>query len=238
MEYEERDSEVVSLLSKLKATGSSYPVDLLAARRQRFVKQIAALGFGTVAALALKESAKAAGGASFPAITGTILETALILAIVAEAGYVAIVHREKILDWFRQTAAGPTIGVISTSPDADLPPIEMPVTGPTLPTPAIETVQPTIASTVTPTVAVTPLPTLLPVTATEEPGNPGDEVEVEATAQPGDDQRDVFAPTAITERTRESGGDGGDSKPVKDDPKSDDHENNNPDEVKTKDPKK
>lgn len=238
MEYEERDNDVVRLLSKLKDTGNSYPVDLLASRRQRFVKQIAALGFGTATALALKGSAKAAGGASVPGITGTILEAVLIAAIVVEAGYIAIVNREEILDWFRQTTLGPTVAVISTSPDSDLPPVEMPVTGPTLPTLVIETVEPTVSATVTPTIAVTPSPTLLPVTATEGAGNAGGGVEVEATSQPHDNNGNHYGQTPRAERTRESGGGGNGSDPGNNDPKPEDQENKNGDEEKTKDPKK
>lgn len=238
MEYDERDHEVVRLLSRLKETGSSYPVALLASRRQRFVKQIAALGFGAAAALAVKETARAAGGASIPSVASTILETALIVAIVAEAGYVAVVHRERILDWFRTISTESAVEAISTSPASDLPPVEMPVTGPTLPTLVIETIARTTAATVTPTLAVTPSPPLPLLTVTVDVRNNSDEVPANSTPEPQDDNGNHYGQTPRAERTHESGGGGG-SDPGKDDPKPvDDNETDNGNEDETKDPKK
>lgn len=211
MEYDERDNEIVRLLSRLKGTGSSYPVALLVARRQRFVKQVATLGFGMVAAIALKETAKAAGGASIPSVASTILETALIVAIVAEAGFVAIVYRQRILDWFRTDSVEPAIEVISTFADADVPPVELPVTGPTLPAVVIETIEPTIAATGTPTIVITPSPLLPPVTVTVGLGDNSDNVQVNSTPQPHNNNGNHYGQTPKAERTRESGGGGGGS---------------------------
>ena len=236
MEHDERDSEIVKLLSKLKGTGSSYPVALLASRRQRFLRQVATLGFGTVAAVALKETAKAAGGASIPSGASIILETVLIVAIVAEAGYVAIVHRERILDWFQVKSAQPTVEEVNSFPDPVLPTLALPVTGPTL---EIETVVPAIEVTLTPTITIiaTPSPGLPALTATEVSEDSVDGIQVTSTPQPHDDNGDPYGQTPGAERTQESGGGGG-SDPTKDDPKPTDSKNNNGDEGNTKDPKK
>ena len=226
MEYDEIDSEVVRLLASLRETGSSYPTALLAARRERFVKQIAAFGFGVGAAIVLKETAKAVGGSSIPSVVSTILETALVVAIVAEAGYVAIVHREKILDWFRTISLEPAVEVVATAPDSKDLPGELPVTGPTF-VPTIA--EPVVTVTATATVVIPPTPPLPVMTVTVNPAAPGgtgdngDSVQGISTPQPHEDNGNHYGQTPRAERTRQSGGGGGGSDPKEDGKTPKDH---------------
>jgi hypothetical protein len=173
----------------------------------------------------MKETAKAAAGASIPPIAGTILETALIVAIVAEAGYVAILNREKILDVFRTGSVQPTVEQVSPPPDFASPPDELPVTGPTV---VIETAEPTIVTaTATAMSTATPEPPF--VRNTEVSGNSTAGAEVNSTPRPHDDNGNHYGQTPKAERTHESrdDGDDGGSDPKKDDEKPKDNEGDN-----------
>ncbi len=208
MEYEDQDIEVIRMLSKLREAESTYPVDMMASRRQSYMKQIAALGIGTGAALAIKEGAKAAGGSSVPPIAGTIVEAALIVAIVAEAGFVAFVNREKVLDFFRRTSVQSTVEQVTALPDDSLPlldPSEVVETA--LLVTAEPTLQPTLA-----TVIETPSPGMMIVTeADSRTGTDASGVQVDSTPVPNDDNGNHYGQTPIPERTKENGGGGSNS---------------------------
>jgi hypothetical protein len=201
MEFEEQDDEVIGLLSKLKEIEGTYPPEMMASRRQSFVKEIAALGIGAGAAIALKEGAKAAGGSSIPPIASTIVETALIIAIVAEAGFVAVVNRHKVLDLFRTFSAEPTVEQVTAPPDSSLPLIQ--------PAEINVTVEPTMAA-ATPGAALTPSPDLLFVTGAaegaEEAGDAG--VQANGTPEPNGNNGNHYGQTPIPERTKQSQGSG------------------------------
>ena len=209
MEFDEKDYEVISLLSKLKEADSAYPVEMIASRRKSFVKQIAAMGLGAGAAFALKEGAKAAGGSSIPPIAGTIVETALIVAIVAEAGFVAFVNREKVLDLFRTNSSQQTVEQVTAPPDLSLP---LPDPTEIIYTAFIESAEPTIV-TETPTVVGTPSPEMSVVTAAagvEESEDGG--VQVNSTPDPNNNNGNNgnhYGQTPVAERTKDSNGGGG-----------------------------
>lgn len=216
MDYDEQDNEVVRLLSKLRDAESNYPVEMMTSRRHNFVKQIAALGLGTGAAFAMKEAAKAAGGSSIPPIAGAILETALIVAIVAEASFVAFVNREKVLDVFRTVTGQPTVVHVTTPADVLLPLldpatfVETSFTETSVPTP-----EPTLM-TETATAIRTPAPEILVVTdaasaagATEPSG-----VQMNSTPAPhinNGNNGNHYGQTPAAERTKENEGGGGNS---------------------------
>jgi hypothetical protein len=102
MDSNEIDDEVINLLTHLKSAESAYPADMMALRRQAYQSQIAALGIGMGAAGALGQTLKSGGrGFTLPPIAGTIIESILIVAIVAESAAAAYVNRDKIIDLFR-----------------------------------------------------------------------------------------------------------------------------------------
>ena len=102
MEFEPQDQKVVELLTKLKGANGSYPSHMLAARRQAFLNTMAGAGLGLGTGSALNGTLKGGGGSgATPIALGKVLEVALIVAIVAEAGALAYFYRDKVADVFR-----------------------------------------------------------------------------------------------------------------------------------------
>lgn len=121
------DKDVLQLFASLKNAESNYPQGMIESRRNTFAKQAAAMailakasGSGGVAsttatgqaASTASSSAAGIGGASM----GTILETALIVAIVVEAGVAAYAYREKITQFIKSTF-GPKIEQTANPPN-------------------------------------------------------------------------------------------------------------------------
>lgn len=208
MEFDEQDNDVIRLLTKLKESEGNYPVDMMTSRRQGYVKQIAALGIGAGAGVALKASSKGAGGSSIPPIAGTILETALIIAIVAEAGLVAVINRQKVLDFFRTISSQVVVEQIATStpPDSAVPLVEPLLIGTVEPR-LIDTVEPTEAVTETSTAVGTPSPDMMLVTDTEgDDVDTADALQANSTPDPNDNNGNHYGQTPIPVRTKASGG--------------------------------
>src|SRR5512142_863194 len=92
-----KDIDVLQLLKNVKDANGIYPPELLASRRQIYLKQVAQIGGGAGLAAALKSTAKTGGKvAGLPPAAGTLLESLLVVAIVAEAGTVTYLYRDKI----------------------------------------------------------------------------------------------------------------------------------------------
>ena len=119
------DKEVLQLLTKIKMSDSHYPQDMIESRRDMFTKQAAAMavlmkaglngtnGTGasqtaTSATTTSSSTATGIGGMS----AGKLLETLLVIAIVAEAGVATYVYREKITEFFSSTF-GPKVEQVS-----------------------------------------------------------------------------------------------------------------------------
>jgi len=102
MEPVSNDEKVVQLLSKLKDSDGGYPGDMLASRRQNYLKQVANVGMGIGIGAGIKHAAKTGNGAGTTAtITSKILETALVAAIAVEASTAAYLYRDKISDFVK-----------------------------------------------------------------------------------------------------------------------------------------
>lgn len=106
------DQDVLNLLTNLKGAESSYPSEMIESRRDMFMKQAAAM---TVLAGAGGNGSSAAGNAQTSA-SGTatstaggsvtvngLLEIALVVAIVVEAGVATFIYRDKITDFINST---------------------------------------------------------------------------------------------------------------------------------------
>lgn len=113
MEFEPQDRKVVELLTKLKGGNEGYPSEMLAARRQAYLKNMAGVGVGT--GTALKHTLKNGNGAA-PITAGTLLEVALLIAIVTEASALAYFYRDKIADVFRSISAPSKVQEIVSLP--------------------------------------------------------------------------------------------------------------------------
>ena len=119
MEFEPQDLKVVELLTKLKGVNESYPSDMLAARRQAFLNTMAGSGLSVGTGSALNGALKGGGGSGAAHLTvGKVLEVALLVAIVAEAGALAYFYRDKVLDVFRNISAPSQVQEIVSPPVA------------------------------------------------------------------------------------------------------------------------
>ncbi len=110
MEHLPEDQKVVDLISKLKKSNGAYPSDMLASRRQQYLKQVANVGLGIGVGAGLKHAVKSGGNGAGTTATlgGKVLETVLIAAIVIESGTAAYLYRGKIADWI-QSFTSPTV---------------------------------------------------------------------------------------------------------------------------------
>ena len=72
MEYDPKDNEVVHLLKKLKDTNGAYPPEMLALRRQGYMRQVSEVG--------------AAAGLEAEAVDPRIIQPALGLQLVPMGG--------------------------------------------------------------------------------------------------------------------------------------------------------
>lgn len=108
------DKDVLQLLTSLKGTDSAYPQALIDSRKDSFKKQAAAMailakaGSSSATSTGASQTATSATAANTTAAASgvtmsTVLETALIIAIAAEASVATYIYRNKIADFFRST---------------------------------------------------------------------------------------------------------------------------------------
>jgi len=117
MEFEPKDQEIVDLVAKLKNTNGGYPSELLAARRQTYLNQMAGMGLSAGIGTVLKNAAKNGNGTSFaPPSAGTLLEVVLVVAIVAEAGTLAYFNRDKVVEFVRGVSTESNVQEVTSPP--------------------------------------------------------------------------------------------------------------------------
>jgi len=137
MEYDPKDNEVVHLLKKLKDTNGAYPPEMLALRRQGYMRQVSEVGAAAGLAMGLKNMAKGGkGAAGLSSATGTVVEALLIIALVAEAGVASYFYRDKIAEYFRSASNSPRVEEVVGPPIVASPSAEMQLT----PSPVVTTV--------------------------------------------------------------------------------------------------
>ena len=149
MENNSGDQKVIDLLSKLKNDQNAYPSDLLELRRQKYLRQAvqavqASLAIG--AGAGLKNTLKG-GGAKVTPTAGSLLEAALVVAIILEVSTAAYFYRHKLADLWETVLPTPSVQEVTPPP----------VVTSLLPVTEISVV-PTASPTGTPT--VTPAPSL------------------------------------------------------------------------------
>ncbi len=164
MELNARDNEVINLLTKLKNANVIYPQELLALRRQGYIKQVAEVSASAGLALALGSTIKGGNGVGGAPVASKLLEMLLVVAIVAEASTVAYFYRDRLAELFRTSSSAPRVEEISSPP-------------------VIESPFPTFESTMNPAVTQTETQTQ---TQTETPlATPSFQFAAEATDQAG-----------------------------------------------------
>lgn len=200
MEVNSRDTEVINLLTKLKNANGTYPQELLAMRRQGYLKQVAEVSAGAGLALALKstiKNGKGIGGGA-PAASA-LLETLLVVAIVAEASTVAYFYSGKLAELYRSFSNSPRVTEVSGSAviESPIPTFEL------TPSPMV-----TVSATETETPTGTPsLELAAETTTTGGDGEEGSQSQTLATPNPSDRTNDnngnQYGLTPKPERTKD-----------------------------------
>jgi hypothetical protein len=124
------DQDVLKLLTGLKNAEGNYPTDMIQTRREMFVKQAAAMAVMAKAASnsagtsgSGQGAASSAGGTAGTAGTSlsisTLLETALVIAIVVEAGVATYFYRDKIAE-FISSNLSPKVEHVASPPGSSL----------------------------------------------------------------------------------------------------------------------
>ena len=193
MGFDAQDKEIVRLLTKLKDTDGKYPPDLLAARRQGYLKQMGQMGMGISVGAGIKNAVRSGKAPVLSSATSTILESALLVAIVAETGTVAYFYRDKLSDFF-QTITNEVKGQEVTPP-------------PVHTESAIQGVRPSVAVTATlPSATLSVSPTGTEVTSTPMPDLLEDNhtVSGDSTPAPNGNNGHHYGQTPKPQRTKES----------------------------------
>jgi len=197
MDLSPEDKKVIDLLSKLKNSNGSYPSDILTARRQAYLKQVANVGLGVGINSGLKNVTKIGNGsgAVTTTITSKILETALIAAIAVEAGAATYLYRDKLANLVKTYTHSSSVQEVGTLPSNN---------GSSVRPGLIETLESPSATITTP--SNTP-----PVTPSGTPGpelagvnNNGTDTNINATPKPGGDNGNHYGQTPKPERTQDN----------------------------------
>ena len=116
MEFEPQDQEIVSLLTKLKGAEGRYPEDMFVMRRQLFLKRMSEISLGINPDASLPDSAANPAPPPISPLTGTILEIALVAAIIVEASAVAYFYRDELANFFETITVEPRVELIASPP--------------------------------------------------------------------------------------------------------------------------
>ena len=179
MEFDPQDEKIVELLTKLKGANAEYPSEMLESRRQTYRNQMAGLGLGVGLEAVLKNAAKNGNGGGFtPPTAGPLLEVALVVAIIVEAGTLAFFYRDRVVDFFKSTSTTPATQEVTSPPVSTFSFPTMEVSISAIPTESLAGIAATAATQeVSPPVSTFSFPTesLAGIVAsTATPGAPGD----------------------------------------------------------------
>jgi hypothetical protein len=196
MEIDPKDYDVVKLLTKLKNNNGAYPPDLLTPRRQTYVRRVAEIGLGFGVAAGMKTTVKSAGKVGgFSTTAGGLIEAALVVAIVTEAGAAAYVYRDRIAALFQRDTTQPKVLEVTTIPETEF--------SPNLP--AVEIFEPTEATTIT---AETPSGTPVPGAAANNNDQNNQGVQGNSTPDPNGNNGNHFGQTPRPDRPDDPDGGG------------------------------
>ncbi|HEX5808641.1 MAG TPA: hypothetical protein VFY25_08235 [Anaerolineales bacterium] len=158
MEFEPQDQEIVGLLTKLKNAEGQYPEHMFVARRQMYLRRMAEISMGIPADAGSRTAPKEPTPPPVTPATSTLLESALLLAILVEASAVAYFYRDQLSDFFETITNEPRVQEISPLPVVAT---SVEIQGIT-PSPASTATSP--SATLAPSVSPTSLPATLPST--------------------------------------------------------------------------
>lgn len=210
MEFSSSDKQVIDLLSKLKNTGGTYPAAIMASRREAYMKQIANIGLGIGMGTRIKNTAKSGTGAGTVAtVTSKILETALITAIVLEAGAAAYLYRDKIASLVRASNTGSSsVQEVSTPSEDTAFPSDVSVKS-TETLSGMVTVPPSTVTSAPSSTVTTPPNTVTTILATPSPEtaknhNSGANINSGVTPNPSGNNGNHYGQTPKPEQTKDN----------------------------------
>ena len=225
MGFDAQDKEIVKLLTKLKDADGTYPPDLLAARREGYLRQMGEIGLVLAAGKGIKNAVQGTKPPVLSSATSTVLESALFVAIAAEAGTVAYFYRDQLADFVKTVTHETKVQEVSPS----LVPTHVEVQG-VSPSPAVAATLPSTSLAINPT---EPEASNTPVPDVVEQNNA---LSVDVTPSPKDHNNNGnhYGQTPKPERTKEPKGNDNkdkDKNPPKDNPNP---PKDNPKPTKTK----
>jgi hypothetical protein len=225
MGYDPKDNDVIHLLKKLKNSNGVYPPDMLALRRQGYIKQVAEISSMAGLVVGLKNIAKGGKGAAglSSSAAGTVVEALLVVALVAEAGAVTFFYRGKVAEFLHTITSVSKVEEVASPPVLLSPIVEVQVT----PSPLVtSTTAVTVTGTATPaTPSITSSPVLAASTALPK-GSTGSDVQspaasgsdgnsggpsVSSPQKPKGNNGNHYGQTPQPERTKEPGKNGSSS---------------------------
>ena len=198
MELDPNDYDVVKLLTKLKNNSEIYPKELLTPRRQTYIRRVAEIGLGVGVSSGLNTTVRSGKG-SVSTIASGLIEVALILAIVIEAGAAAYIYRDEISALIQSRLAQPKVEAVTPAPAPDT------ALSPDLPE-AILTEPPEV--TTTPLASETPTGTIVAsAAANENSGNDSNNTGIQSnsTPDPNVNNGNQYGLTPKPDRTKEPG---------------------------------
>jgi hypothetical protein len=107
MQFDPEDQEIIRLLTKIKEAEGAYPEHMLVARRRSYLKRMVEISLGIPPEPVIDKAAKEVKPSQISPATSTLVETALVVAIIAEASTVAYFYRERLADFFHKTVVEP-----------------------------------------------------------------------------------------------------------------------------------
>ena len=112
MDVDPQDQEVIRLLTKIKDAEAGYPEHMLVERRRSYLRRMREVSLGIPTDTVVKDVKPTSGS---PATT-TLVETALVVAIIAEASTVAYFYRDRLTDFFRRAITEPRVQEVTPAP--------------------------------------------------------------------------------------------------------------------------
>lgn len=199
-----QNQDIVNLLTKIKETEPGYPQHLLAARRKRYLIQMGQISLGMSAGTGIRQAIKSTGPTTSGMTTSTLLEAALVVAIIVEAGAVAYFYRDRLADALRTVTSSTEVQEI-TSPATVTP--SPPQDTPTSPVALTSTLEAPTVSAVPSSMNNTPALTLSPSLVESTPPVSAPSTGIASTPTPHDDNGNHYGQTPKPERTKENNGD-------------------------------
>lgn len=207
MEFEPHDQDIVTLLTKLKNVQGEYPENLLAVRRQSYLKRIMEIELGMSGGNAIRNTRGNPKHPSTSPPAGTLLEVALIVAIVTEAAVMGYFYRDKLANFVQTVTAG---GRAEEATPAPILPTSAAVSGIT-PSPALTSTA--VAASSTGEIPGTSTNTSAPALLSDNSGSTTPEVG--STPDPNGNNGHHYGQTPKPQRTKENGNN---NKPPKEKP--------------------